>query len=470
MKNYIIQFIIVVFTIGAVNAQVDRSKAPQPSPAPKIQIGNYSKFELPNGLKVFVVEDHRLPRVSFSLSFFITPELEGANTGIGSLTSQLIGTGTKTRTKDQINEEIDFIAGSLSASSDGIYASSLKKHIIKLLDLYSDVTINSVFTDKEMEKCRTQYLSDLASSKDDPNTIASNVSSAVVYGKTHPYGEFETEATVKSLTLDMCNRYYAKYFKPNVACMSIVGDITPEEAKQLVQKYFEKWQKGNVPVIAYTKPVAPVTPKVIIVNRDESVQSVINVCYPVELNLANPDYIKVSVANTILGGGTFRLFNNLREKHAYTYGAYSRMSTNPLGSGFKASASVRNSVTDSAIHEILFEMKRMGDELVPDKELKMVKNYLTGNFALSLEKPQTIASFAINTERYKLPQDFYANYLKNIEAVTVADIQAVSKKYILPQQSNILVVGKASEVSEPLKKFSVDGKIEYLDKDANPVK
>jgi hypothetical protein len=265
----------------------------------------------------------------------------------------------------------------------------------------------------------------------------------------------------------MCTQYYQNYFKPNIAYLSIVGDITPAEAKKLIEQYFGKWQKGEVKQKTYVKPQPPSSVKVAIVDRPQSVQSVIVVGYPVDLNRASPDYFKVRVANTILGGGVFRLFMNLREKHAYTYGAYSSITFNPLVAGFEATASVRNAVTDSSIHEILYEMKRIGEEKVSESELTMAKNYLTGNFALSLESPQTIASFAINTERYNLPKDFYSNYLKMIEAVTIADVQDVSKKYIQPDRSIILVVGKASEIAEKLKKFSPQGKIDYYDINAN---
>jgi zinc protease len=467
MKKYIFQLIFFSVTIGFANAQVDRSKTPAPGPAPEIKIGNYTRFELQNGLKVFVVENHRIPRVAYSISFIFNPEMEGAQAGLGSFTADLIGTGTKTRSKDQIKEEIDFIGASLNASSEGIYASSLKKHTSKILDILSDVAMNSQFNNVELEKKRTQTLSGIASNKDDPNAIAGNVASALYYGKNHPYGEIETEASVKSITLDMCTQYYQNYFKPNIAYLSVVGDITPAEAKKLIEQYFGKWKRGDVIQKTYTKPQPPTSVKMAIVDRPQSVQSVIKVGYAIDLSLASPDYFKVRVANTILGGGIFRLFMNLREKHAYTYGAYSSFTFNPLVAGFEANASVRNAVTDSALHEILYEMKRMGEEKVSETELAMAKNYLTGNFALSLERPQTIASFAINTERYNLPKDFYANYLKKIESITVADIQEVSKKYILPEKSTILVVGKASEIAEKLNKFSPQGKIEFYDIDAN---
>ena len=468
MKKIIYSFIIIFLSLQVTFAQVSRSKSPQPGPAPKIEIGDYAKFELPNGLKVFVVENHRLPKVAFSFSFIFDPVLESPNVGVGNITSSLIGTGTKTRTKDQINEEIDFIGGSINAGSTGIYATSLRKHMEKLVDVLSDVTQNSVFSKEELEKKRTQLLSELAANKDDPNSISSNVSSALVFGKEHPYGEFETENSVKAITLDMCNNYYQSYFRPNIAYLSIVGDITPVEAKKIVEKYFGKWQKGEVKNKTYPKPQVSPSTQVAIVDRPQSVQSVIKIGYPVEMNIGNPDYIKASVTNTILGGGFSRLFVNLREKHGYTYGAYSRISSNPLIGKFEASASVRNAVTDSSVFQILYEMKRLREEPVPASELSMMKNYLTGNFALSLESPQTIASFATNTERYKLPKDFYANYLKNIEAVNSTDVMEMSKKYFLPDNSIILVVGKASDIADKLKKYSSDGKIAYYDADANP--
>lgn len=252
---YIIAIILGIHT--AVNAQLDRSKEPKPGPAPKIRIGEYKKIELENGLKVFVVEDHRLPRVSFSISFIFDPALEGPNVGIGNMTASLVGTGTKTRTKDQINREIDFIGATLNAGPSGIYASSLKKHTDKLLEVLSDVAQNSVFKAEELEKQRTKALSSLASEKDDPDAIAGNVSAALFFGKDHPYGEFETEASVKSITLEMCDAYYKTHFIPNIAYLSIVGDITPKEAKALAKKYFSSWKKGELKNPVYLKPQPP---------------------------------------------------------------------------------------------------------------------------------------------------------------------------------------------------------------------
>lgn len=464
MLKYISILAILFLTLVSVNAQVDRTKAPKPGPAPEIKIGDYKSFVLPNGLKVFVIENHRLPLVSYSISFYSNPVLEKEFSGYSQFTGELLGTGTKNRTKDQINEEIDFLGASLTTSSGGLSASSLKKHTSKLLDVVSDVLLNAVFNKEELEKIRTKTLSAIASNKNDPEAIASDVKAALFYGIDHPYGEIITEATAKNITLEKCQEYYSTYFRPNVAYLSIVGDITLEEAKPLVEKYFGKWMKKEVPGNVYPKPQPPAKTRVAIVDRPESVQSVINIGYAVDLTLSNPDYIKARVANVILGGPNLRLYNNLREKHGYTYGAYSSFTSMPLVGSFTASANVRNAVTDSAITQILYEMKRMRNEQVPAEELSRVKNYMTGNFALSLESPQTIASFAVNTDRYKLAKDFYKNYLKNLSMVTSADIQAVSGKYILPDHSTILVVGKASEVADKIK--SLGSSLTYYTEEA----
>lgn len=453
MRNRILTLVMLfVFAVPSF-AQVDRSKEPEPGPAPEIHLGKYESFQLPNGLKVFVVENHKLPRVAYSLVINRDPIYEGNQSGYLEATGSLLRTGTKTKTKDQLDQEIDFIGATLSTSSSGIFAMSLKDHTENLLSIISDITLNSVFKQSELDKIKKRMQSGLASQKDDPNAIAATVESALLYGKDHPYGEVETEQTVNDITLQKCKEYYAKFFAPNISYLAVVGDISVDEAKPLVEKYFGSWKKKDVPTFTYKTPEAPGKREVALVDRPNSVQSVVEVGYPVRLTLGDPDYIKANVANTILGGGVFRLFENLREKHSYTYGAYSSLTQDKLIGSFIASAEVRNSVTDSSVTQILYEMNRIRTETVPATELQTVKNYMTGNFAIALERPQTIANFALNIARYNLPKDYYQNYLKNIAKVTSDDVMEAAKKYIRPDQSYILVVGKASEVENGLKQF-----------------
>jgi zinc protease len=460
-KLYVILFVIILLV--QIHAQVDRSKPPEPGPAPEIKIGEYQKFELPNGLKVFVVENHEFPVVSLSLTLNLTPILEGKDAGYIDFAGQLLRTGTKTRTKDQLDEEIDFIGAQLTTSATGVYASSLTEHLDKLLDLMSDVVINSDFKQLELDKIKKQTLSGLQAAKDDPDEIASRIVQTLYFGKNHPYGEFETEETVNNITLEMCKEYYRDYFRPNVGFLAVVGDITKDEIEPLIEKYFGSWKKGEVNKFNYPQPPLPSVDKVAIVDRPTSVQSTVRIGYPVNLKIGDPDGRKASITNTILGGGVFRLYENLREKHAFTYGAYSSLVSDEFSGRFTAYTDVKNRATDSAITQILFEMKRIRDEKVSEDELQKAKNYVSGSFAISLENPGTVARFATNIERYKLPKDYYKNYLKDIAAVTSDDVLKMANKYIHPDNSYIIVVGKASEVADKLRQFNPAGEVDYYD-------
>ncbi|CAN5228650.1 hypothetical protein BH23BAC1_BH23BAC1_28830 [soil metagenome] len=461
MKTKILIYITLLLLSTQSFAQIDRTKVPEPGPAPKIELGNYESFTLNNGLKVFVVEHRKLPKVAFSLILDKDPTLEGENAGYVSMAGQMLQRGTKSRTKDQLDEEIDFIGATLSTSSNSIYGSSLKKHSEKLVELMADVLLNPSFPEEELEKIKRQTISGLAAQKDNPNSIASRVSQIMVYGKDHPYGEPTTEETVENVNIQQIKDYYKTYFKPNIGYLAIVGDISKSEAEALVKKHFEKWEKGEVPKHEYKEPSVPDQIKIAIVDRPASVQSVINVTYPVILKPGDPNVIKARVANHILGGDmSGRLFMNLREARGFTYGSYSSLSSDKLVGRFNASASVRNEVTDSATVEILNELRKIREEKVTEAELEQVKNNITGNFARSLESPQTIASFALNIERYNLPKDYYANYLKNLDAVTLDDVYEVAQKFINPDQGHIVIVGKSEEISDKLLNL---GEVEFYD-------
>jgi zinc protease len=453
MKNILFLFTIL-FGFQTVSAQVDRSKYPNPAPAREIKLGEVSNFTLDNGLKVFVVENRKLPRVSFSLVFDRDPILEGDKAGMLDVFGEMLKGGTANRTKDQLDEEIDFIGASLSASSTSLSASGLKKHQEKILELMNDVLMNPVFPDSELEKLKKQSISNLAASKEDPGAISSRLTTKLNFGTGHPYGEIATETTVSNVTVEDVKKYYSTFFKPNIGYLAIVGDINAAEARQLVDKYFKSWQKAQVPTFTYTKPSAPVKSFVALVDRPASVQSVLNVTFPVDISLSNPDYIATRVMNYILGGGaSSRLFLNLREDKGFTYGSYSSMGVDKLITSFSATANVKTEVTEPSVTELLKEIQGIWEKGVTESELEAAKASLSGSFGRSLERPATIANFAISTERYGLPKDFYATYLQQLNNLTVADVNAVAKKYLTPDQMYITVVGKASEIEEKLKAF-----------------
>ena len=448
-----------------------RKHAPEPGPAPQIKIGQYEMFSMPNGLKVIVVENHKLPKVSFQVFVDAPPVAEGDAAGFVDMAGEMLSRGTESRSKAEIDEAIDFIGASFSSRGNGLYGSALTKHKEALLEIMSDVLLHPSFPKEEFEKLKKQTLSGLAQAKTDPNAIASNVASVLNYGKQHPYGQIQTEESTEKISLDLCKNYYNTFFKPNTSYLVVVGDINGMEAKQLAQKYFGSWQKGEVPDLQYPDPPAPDQARVCFVDKPGAVQSVINFTYPVEFTPGNPDAMKARVMNTIFGGYfRSRLNNNLREDKAYTYGARSYLSSDPLIGVFRAYASVRNEVTDSSITQFLYEMNRLRTEKVGEEELRLVKNYLAGSFGRSLERPQTIARFALNIARFQLPQNYYETYLERLEAVTAEDVMAMAQKYLHPDAAYLLVVGNKGEVADKLSAFDADGQIEFYDAFGNPVR
>ena len=449
-----------------------RSMAPAAGPARPIEIGKSNQFTLANGLKVIVVENHKLPQISYQLTIDRDPILEKEKAGLADLAGGLLESGTTTMTKAEIDEAVDYIGAGLSSNATGGFASSLTKHTDKVLKLFSEVILTPSFPEAEFEKIKTQTLSGIQTQKDDPNAISDNVSSALVYGKNHPYGEIVNESTISSLTLDDCKQYYNTYFKPGNAYLVIVGDITPEQAKTKAEKYFGKWAEGKTPAYTYTTPSGVDKTSVAFVDKAGAVQSVINVTYAVDLKPGTEDVIPARVMNTILGSGfSGRLFKNLREDKAYTYGAYSSLDADELVGIFSAGASVRNGVTDSAITQFMIELEKLRNEPVSKEELTLAKSFIAGTFARSLESPQTVAGFALNTDMYKLPADYYETYLQRLEAVTIEDVSRVAKKYITPSKARIVVVGNKDEVMSKLVPFDKnDGVIELYDIYANPRK
>ncbi|MDB9964395.1 insulinase family protein [Vicingaceae bacterium] len=447
--------IVMLLLCSTVKAQVDRSKMPEPGPAPKIELGETQSFTLENGLKVFVVENHKLPKVSFSLQFDIDPILEGDKAGASQIAGDLMSKGTTNRTKEELNFEVDFMGARFFTSAGSIFGSTLKKHQEKLLDIMSDVIKNSDFKEEELEKLKTQYISAKQTEKDDPDNIAGNVQSVLLFGKDHPYGERTTEETLKNIQLVDVKASYNTYIKPNVAYLAVVGDIDVKEAKALITKYFGDWKSGEVPTHKYEMPVAPKTMQVVLVNKPGAVQSVISAVNIIDLKPGSEDAIKANITNGILGGGFVSKLNlNLREANSYTYGARSSIGSDELVGVFTASAKVRNEVTDSALFEMLKEIDNMRNGNITADELETTKRYRAGTFAIGLENAQTKARFAINVEKYGLDKDYYTNYLKNVEAVNLEDVKAISLKFINPANGYIVIVGNKDEILDKVKAFA----------------
>ncbi|MDG1774186.1 MAG: pitrilysin family protein [Flavobacteriaceae bacterium] len=473
MKKIILSLVIALTTVS-LYAQIDRTTMPEAGPAPTINLEEPTRFELKNGLTVMVVENHKLPRVSIQLSIDNPPSLEGEKAGVSSLAAGLLGNGSTNISKDAFNEEVDFLGASLNFGASSAFASSLSKYFPRILELMADAAINPNFTEEEFQKEKEKLLTGLKSQEKDVSAMAGRVQSAIAYGKEHPYGEFATEETVNKVSLEDAKKFYQTYFNPNNAYLVIIGDVDTKAVKKLVKKHFNSWEKGAQVLTNWKNPVASNEATINFIDMPNAVQSEVSVQNVVNLQMKDPDYLPTLMANRILGGGgSARLFQNLREDKAYTYGSYSSIGNSKyVPSRFRAYASVRNAVTDSAAVQILEEIQKITAEPVTQKELDAAKATYVGNFVMALERPSTIANYALNIETEGLPKDFYKTYLERINAITVADVQQAAGKYFSTENTQVVVTGKGKEVLENLEKMTFQGKklpVKYFNTNADQV-
>ncbi|WP_276388718.1 M16 family metallopeptidase [Eudoraea chungangensis] len=466
--------ILSTFILTSLSAQVNRSIMPAPGPSPEINLEEPQQFVLDNGLRVMVVENHKLPRVSMQLAIDNPPIAEGNKAGVTSLAGSLLGNGSLSIPKDEFNEEVDYLGASISFSLRGAYASTLSKYFPRILELMADAAINPNFTEDEFSKEKAKLITNLKAQEKDVSAIASRVQNVLAYGKVHPYGEYITEETINNVTFIDAKQYYTDLFVPENAYLVIIGDVDFDNVKALVSTYFNDWVKASPPSLSYSRPRNTQYTQIDFVDVPNAVQSEIYVQNLVDLEMKDPDYLSAKLANRILGAsGAGRFHQNLREDKAYTYAAYSQLSDDKYAPGrFGATASVRNVVTDSAVVEFLKEFNRIVKEPVTEKELENVKAEYIGSFVMALEKPSTIARYALNIETENLPKDFYKTYLERIDAITIEDVEKAAKKYFKVNNARIVIVGKGSEVVENLEKITYNGKalpVNYYDKYGNPV-
>ena len=463
-----IALIIAVLTLSfSVTAQVDRSIQPTPGPAPKVKLGKAETFTLKNGLKVIIVENHKLPRASASLTIDNTPYAEGDKTGVSQIMGSLLGRGTKSITKDEFNEKVDYLGANISFYSSGASARSLKKYFTEVLSLMADGVKNSEFTQKEFDKEVKITLDGIKSNEKSVTAVSRRVGNALIFGKNHPSGEFVSKESIKNITLDDVKSNYNSYYKPNNAYLVIVGDVNTKKIKKQVIALFDNWESGTIPNTT-TPAIKNVShTEIDFINMDNAVQSEIVIANNINLKLGDKEYYAALLANSILGGGgTARLFMNLREDKAYTYGSYSSIRQSRYSASFRASASVRNIVTDSSVVEIQKEINKIRFQKVTAEELKNAKAEYIGSFVMNVQKPSTAARFALNIAMYNLPENYYENYLENINAVTVEDVQNAAYNYFKGNKARIIITGKGIDVLKNLEKLKYQ--INYFDKDANP--
>ncbi|MEZ4755622.1 MAG: pitrilysin family protein [Flavobacteriales bacterium] len=469
-----------------MTAQIDRSRPPTPGPAPTVQLGDHVTFTLKNGMRVILVENHKLPMVSVQVRFDIPPIVQGDKAGMVDMVGELLAAGTERLTKAQIDDQVDQLGATLATTNDGIYASCLKKNLGALLPVVQEITTAPSFPEREFDKVMTRTRSGLQQRREDPDGIAEVVSRAVTFGRAHPYGEVTTDRTLDNVAVKQIKGYYQLFFRPEKAYLVFVGDITEKEAKRLANEHFAGWKPARPATIKNAdgsedmdglgrvrlmpKVATPSgTRRVNVVDRPGAAQSVIRVSFPLNLQPRDVRSLPAQVMNTILGGGVFnaRLMQNLREDKGWTYGAYSSLDADRFNGHFHVSVSVRTPVTDSAVAETILELERLRREPVTKEELELAKRFMAGSFGRSLEDPRTVARFALNTYLNGLEEDHYATYLQRLEAVSVEDVQAAAQAFLHPDQAVILVVGDLERVEEGLAELSMDRArpVQRLDED-----
>lgn len=474
MKKYIYLFLASLFVSNLAIAQIDRSKQPIPGPAPIVNLSEPQTFKLDNGLTVLVVQNNKLPAVRAQLLIDNPIHASGQKAGVENIFSAMMGNGTMNISKDEFNEEVDYLGASIYFGSESAYANSLSEYFPRIVELMADAIKNPLLTQEEFETEKNKQIELLKSQEKDVSAISNKVRSALVFGKDHPKGEFTTIEKLEKLTLTDVKSFYDNFFNPKNAYLVVVGDVTRTEVEKLVKANFSDWKVKAVPSAKYSDPKDVQYTQINFVDMPNAVQSEIGVQNLVNLKMSDPDYFAVLVANRILGGGFNSLLNmNLREANGWTYGASSNVGADKDITRFIASTSVRNAVTDSAVVEILKEIRFMRDNKVTTQQLANAKAKFTGDFVLALERPATIANYALKIKTQNLPKDFYINYLRKINAVTVEDVERVSKKYFKPDNLRIVVVGKGSEVLGGLGMLKgVKGRpipVSYFDANANPV-
>lgn len=456
---------------------LDRTKPPKAGPPKDIEFPEYYDTTLQNGINLLVIENYKIPAVSVRLVFRNAGSYcDADNYGAASLTAELLTKGTKKRSATQIAEEIDFLGASLSSGSDwdGSYVSLsvLKKFLGNAVDVLTDVVLNPVFDEEEINRVKEQRIASILQGKDDPSILSDRMFNKAVFENTpYSYPPEGTEESIKNITQKNIKDFYSAHYKPSDLILAFVGAITPEEALKIVNEKFGSWQNKGT-----DNPRTKINENngenklfsdnfIYIVDKPGAVQSNLRIGH-IGIERNNPDFVAVTVMNTILGGYFGSRINlNLREKHGFTYGARCGFNARIQPGDFSVDTDVRNDVTDTSIKLIMDELRRIISEEVTDEELQTVKNYLTGLFPLQLETANAVATRVINLKLYNLPKNFYNTYISSINRLGKEDILNAAKKYIHPEKLYIVVSGNAKEIKDRLKTikevktYDVDGNL-----------
>ncbi len=404
------------------------------------------RIPLENGMVLLLSEKHDIPMVTVSMAIQAgNTAVPNGKPGLASITAALLTQGTTKRTASQISREIDFIGGSLSASGGQDFASAslrvLKKDIRTGLDLLSDVLLNPVFDQKEIDRKVKETLAEIQRQKEEPGVVANNAFAKAVFGG-NAYGRTNEDvaAYLPKLTRQDVLSFYTERYCPDRAVIAVVGDITEKETVALLNDYFRSWKRKGQTLPAPVQP--PTIERTAVKKIDKDITQANIAIGNIGISRENPDFYAVVVMNYILGGGGFssRLMDNIRDNRGLAYRVNSEFAAQKDPGAFMVTIQTKNESANEVIAETLKEIRRIQSEPVTDKELNDAKAYLTGSFPLRMDTSAKIAAMLTAIELFNLGLDYPQKFPVLINAVTREDVQRVARKYLHPDSVVIVVV------------------------------
>jgi zinc protease len=450
-----------------------KNRAPVSKELLKVKLPRAKEATLKNGLHVLVLENHKVPLFSMQMVILSGGLSDPAEQrGLASFTASLLREGTAKRSSKEISEQVDSLGASLAANASvssftsTVTASGLVENLDQLLDIFSDVVRNPKFPADEVEKFKSRTLASLQFLRSNPTYLAQERFNRAVYGN-HPAALITAppESLKRTTAADLA-QFHSTYYRPNNAMLTIVGDVKLKDVLPKIERAFGDWQKGNVSPVAVPAVQAQPEARIYLIDRPGSVQTVLQLGN-LGIQRTDPDYFPLLVMNKVVGGdAASRLFLNLREDHGYTYGAYSSFASSKYPGTWLANSSVRTEVTEGAMREFMYELKRIRSVPVETPELENAKRALIGSFALSLEDPQALLQNIVTQRLYNLTDDYWDTYPQKVAAVTAADVQRVAQKYVDLDHMQIVAVGDAAKTRTILAKY---GTVEVYDAEGKPI-
>ncbi len=458
----------------ATKGAVIKGRAPVNKQLLKVKLPKPQETTLKNGLRVVMLENHRVPTFSMQMVVMSGGLSDPAEMrGLAGATAALLREGTAKHTSKEIAEQLDTIGGTLGAGSglstftSNVTASGLVENFDQMLDLFAEVIRTPRFSADEVERFKTRTAFGQQGLRSQANFLAQERFNQVIYG-THPAAFLVPPIdAIKKITSADLTRFHDENYLPNNSMLAIVGDVTLKEILPKIERAFGDWKSGTAPKTTIPSVPAQGASKIYLINRPGSVQTVFNIG-TLAIERTDPDYAAMVVMNRILGGGgSSRLFLNIREDKSYAYSVGSSFNASKYRGAFLASSPVRTEVTEGALREFMNEFKRIRDQQVSPTELENAKRSIEGGFALSLENPQLLLTNIITQKLYDLPANYWDTYPQTVEAITADDVQRVARKYIDLDHLQIVAVGDAAKMREALAKF---GTVEEFDSDGKPVR